>query len=211
MGTTGEIMGNIKVDYYTAKEAMERVVEYMKLESIQTIELITSETVRCYQNSDKWNEDIFDMTFAGNKTVLEMLGTKDERLLKEAESHLFLKMFFRFLHKNHSKVFLLAENEEILKKLQEIFKGRASGAKIVETATFEEHGLSDDMILNRINGVEVECVLAAMDSPHQQEFIARNKMLINTRIWVGLGTDFAQKRSWVRQLKERLNQYFTKS
>lgn len=202
-------MREIKIDNYTAKEAMERVVEYMKLESVQTIEMITLDTLKCYEREREWKEEVFDITFADSREVLEKAGIKDERLLKEAESHLFLKMCTRFMHKNYVKVFLLAENETVLNDLKLFIQKTCEKVEIVETATWEEHGLSDDMILNRINGVEAECVLAALPSPMQQEFIAKNRMLINARIWIGLGNQLTRKKKNKFNLRQILR-YFSK-
>jgi len=210
---TGEIMKGIKIDQYTAKEAMERVVEYMKIESVQTIEMVTLDTLRCYSKELEWNDNAFNLTLADSRVVLEAVGIKDERLLKEADAHLFMKMFVRFLHKNRVKVFLLAENDEVLSNLKEWIKENYTKIVIVETATLEEHGVSDDMLLNRINGVEAECVLTALPSPKQQEFIAKNRMLMNARIWVGLGVKIGKKekkKSLFHSVKEVMFQYLKK-
>ena len=41
--------------------------------------------------------------------------------------------------------------------------------------------------MNAINGGEVDCVIAILSSPIQEEFIARNRSLINARMWLGAG------------------------
>lgn len=206
-------MGKIKIDNYTAKEAMSRVIEYMKLESVQTIEIVTMDMLKCYQKEHEWQEEIFDITVAESRAVLEAVGIDDEKLINEAENHLFIKMFMRFLHKNRVKVFLLAENQKTLSELENFIQTECAKVEVVETATMETHGVSDDMILNRINGVEADCVLASLSSPEQQEFIARNRMLVNARIWVGLGTKLnrkEKKRPGIRQIKETIGKYFSK-
>ena len=48
---------------------------------------------------------------------------------------------------------------------------------------------ADDMLVNAINGGEVDCVLAALSAPLQEEFIVKNRGVLNTRIWLGLGKD----------------------
>lgn len=210
-------MGKVKIDNYTAKEAMKLVLEYMQLESVQTIEMITPDILKCYQNNSEtsgreWNEDAFNITFASSKSVLEAVGVTDDKLLKEADSHLFMKMFVQFLHKNRAKVFLLAENGEVLELMKEYIAKYSSGIRIVETATMEEHGISDDMILNLINGVEADCILAALTSPKQQEFMIRNRLSMNARVWVGIGTRFLDersKKSVITRIKDFLNRHFT--
>jgi N-acetylglucosaminyldiphosphoundecaprenol N-acetyl-beta-D-mannosaminyltransferase len=54
-------------------------------------------------------------------------------------------------------------------------------------ATIEEQGASDDMLLNQINGAEAACVLSALPSPIEEQLVSRNKLLINARLWLGLG------------------------
>lgn len=212
---TGEIMKYDKIIKYTAKEAMALVVDYLKLESIQTIEILSLETLKICQkhneneeNSKKieWNLENFDITIADSRAVLEAAGFTgqtllEETLLKEAESQLFMKMFMRYLHRNHVKVFLLAENEAVLEDMKKNIFEYSSGIKIVETATMETHGISDDMILNLINGVEADCILADISTPLQQEFIMRNRMLINTKLWVGLG-DQTLKKCKIKKLQK---------
>ncbi len=211
-------MGKVKIDNYTAKEAMKLVLEYMQLESVQTIEMITPEILKCYQKGSEtagveWDEDAFNLTFASSRSVLEAVGVTDDRLLKEADSHLFMKMLVQFLHKNCVKVFLLAESGDVLEEMKGYIAKYSSGVRIVETATMEEHGISDDMILNRINGVEADCILAALPSPKQQDFVIRNRLSMNARIWVGLGTRFidtGSKKTVITRVKEFFRRHFTK-
>lgn len=181
-----------RITQYTAKDAMQLVVEYMKTESIHVIEVITLDTLKNFEMQEGWDEqkNTFDIVLADNKAILDVAGVEDEKLIKEAESSLFIKMFLHFLHKNSAKVFLLTENQDTLDEVREYVNSEYSRIHIVETATWEEHGVSDDMILNRVNGVEADCILVSLPSPIQEEFIIRNRALLNTKIWFGMGTDF---------------------
>lgn len=152
--------------------------------------------------------DEFDLTFAGDKSILEAAGVTDSKYLNEAKTLLFVKMVMRFLHKSHKKVFLLAEDEEALAELREYVTGKYSGIVISETATMEEHGKSDDMIVNRINGAETDCIFAALPSPLQEEVILRNRTLLNARIWFGMGTGLKERRR-TGFGRRRLKAFFT--
>ena len=44
-----------------------------------------------------------------------------------------------------------------------------------------------DMLVNAINGGEADCVIAILTPPVQEQFIARNRSQINTRVWLGSG------------------------
>lgn len=200
---------DVPISNYTAKEAMKKVMEYMQTEPISIIEMVTMNTL--VQLFDKEEQkkyiDEFEFTFVGDKSILEAAGVTDSKYLKEADTLLFVKMLMRFLHKNHNKVFLLAENEESLRILKDYVEDNYSGIKIAETATMEEHGKSDDMIVNRINGAEVDCILVTLPSPLQEEIILRNRLLLNARIWFGLGMELREKQTVSG--KKRLKTFFT--
>ena len=41
---------------------------------------------------------------------------------------------------------------------------------------------ADDMLINAINGEEVDCVLSALSSPLQEELISKNRNVMNARV-----------------------------
>ncbi len=43
------------------------------------------------------------------------------------------------------------------------------------------------MLVNAINGSEVDCILSALSVPLQEDFIAKNRNLLDARVWVGVG------------------------
>lgn len=112
-----------------------------------------------------------------------------------AESVLFVKMFMRFLHKNSGKVFLLAQNEDMLFKLRNYIEETYSRIYIMETANWEDHAASHDMILNRINGAEAECIITALPEEAQTEFVEQYRTALDAKIWLGLGTHLKRKRN----------------
>ena len=75
------------------------------------------------------------------------------------------------------------------------------------------------MLVNAINGGEVDCVISILSSPLQEEFIAKNRGILNTRIWMGLGkgilpvgrpgfgqgriTQFLMKRIFKKEIEKR--------
>ena len=54
-------------------------------------------------------------------------------------------------------------------------------------AKVAEGSETDDMLVNAINGGEADCVISVLSPPLQEEFIARNRSLMNTRMWLGAG------------------------
>lgn len=201
-----EVLG-VEIDHYTAKEAMEKAMEYMQTEPIHVIELVTMNTlIQFLRTEQKFSFDEFDMMLAGNRTILEAAGVTDAKYLKEIENNLFVKMLLQFWHKNRTRVFLLSEDETSLKDLREYLQTKYPGIVIADGASMEEKQESDDMLINKVNGAEAECIIAEIDALEQKEFIVRNRALLNVKVWLGLTAEFRDK--WQKvSIKHRLK-YF---
>ena len=180
---------DVKIDDYTAKEAMKKTVSYMKTEPINIVEMVTVDTLMRAQQDEELQESMksLDMILAGEKEILEAAEVTDYRHLQEVETKTFLKMFFRFLHKNHCRIFVLVETDEEVEELYEFLSDAYSGIQIAGMAKVSEEDRADDLVVNAVNGDEVDCVLAALSAPVQEKFAARNKSLLNARVWLGVG------------------------
>lgn len=183
-----EVLG-IKIDNCTAKEAMQSAVEYMNMEAIHIIELATVDGLMQSEELDGMRSEIddFHLILAGDKAILEAAGIEDHKRLQEVEKKVFLKLFFQYLHKNHKRIYLLGESEEECTSYYEYFAQHHKGAQIVGMAKISAADRADDMLVNAINGGEVDCVIASLSTPLQEDFIIRNKKLLNARLWLGIG------------------------
>lgn len=180
---------NIGIDDCTAKEAMKRSVAYMGTEAINVIEMVTVDTLM-YASSDpslRENIEKIDLVIPGEKEILEGVDLGEKRQLQEIEQRTYLKMFFRFLHKNHSRVFLLVETEEEAEGFYRFLEEGYSGIQIAGMAKVSPTDEADDLVVNAVNGAETDCIIASLSSPGQEEFITRNRLLLNARVWLGVG------------------------
>ncbi len=180
---------DLEIDNLSAKDAMKLIVDYMGTEPVSVIEMVTMNTIGKLQQDEESNAMFhsFELALASDKGILQAAGVKEERRLREVEELLFIKMVMRYLYKNSAKVFLLAENVVDLEKLKGYIQEDYANIQVIETATLEENAVSDDMLLNLVNGAEVDCVLSALSSPTEEQFIYRNKALVNARVWLGFG------------------------
>ena len=179
----------VELDNCSAKEAMKRVVEYVDMERLNIVEMVTMNTLARFQESeeDATLFESFDLVLPSDRGILQAAGVQDERRLKEVDELLFIKMVMRYLQKSHISVFLLSETESLRLQFEEYIKEEYSGLKILGSTSLEESGNSDDMFLNMINGAEVECVLSTLPSPLEENMITKNKALVNARVWLGFG------------------------
>ena len=180
---------DLEIDNLTAKDAVKRVVSYMEAYPVSVVEMVTMNTLGNFQQDEMAKEIFatFDIALASDKGMLEAAGETDERRLKEVDELLFIKMVMHFLHKNSIRVFLLAEDEADMGKLEMYMQEDYSHIQIIGKATLKENAASDDMLLNLVNGAEAECILSALPSPVEEQFVFRNKSLVNAKVWLGIG------------------------
>ena len=209
-----QVLG-LGIDNLTAKDAVKRVVSYMETEPVNVVEMVTMNTLGKFQQDETAKElfEHFDIALASDKGILEAAGVTDERRLKEVDELLFIKMVMRFLHKNSSRVFLLAEDMADLQKLEMYMQEDYSNVQVVGTATMEENAASDDMLLNLVNGAEAECILSALPSPVEEQFIFRNQALVNAKVWLGFGNlldELKKEKTGFMKVKEFIIRQFLK-
>ena len=115
-------------------------------------------------------------------------------------------MFMRYLHKHHKREHLLSEAESELHDFQEYLHKFYSGIQVAGMTVVFTEGRADDMIVNAVNGSEADCVLSVLSSPLQEEFIVKNRNLLNLRIWMNLGKEFIPvckkktKQKWFKKI-----------
>ena len=114
----------------------------------------------------------------------------------------FTDGFFRTYEKS-GKLFVVATKE----KLNEYIEENYPQIEVVESATVEEHGISEDMLLNRVNGTETDCIVSVLNSSLQDDFIERNKALLNTKVWIGFSGLFNKLRE-EQTLWGRIKKFF---
>lgn len=198
---------DLEIDNLTAKDAMKQVVSYMEVDPVSVVEMVTMNTLGKFQQDERAKElfESFDLALASDKGMLEAAGITEERRLKEVDELLFIKMAMRFLHKNHAKVFLLAEDEADLQKLETYMHEDYFHIQITGKATMNENAESDDMLLNLVNGAEAECIFSALPSPMEEYFIFRNKSLVNAKVWLGFGNlldELKKEKTGFQKVKE---------
>ena len=183
---------DINIDSCSAKEAMKKTVEYMGTDPVNVVEMATVNGLMQMDSMEQLKEDIcrFDMVLAGDKTILEAADITDRKCLQETEGRVFLRMFMRYLHKNHKRIYLLVESEEEGQKFFDYLQKNYYGLQVVGLAKVSAQNRADDMLVNDINGGDVDCVLAALGSPLQEEFIVKNRSLLDVRLWLGLGKEY---------------------
>ena len=187
---------DVEISCIKAKEAMMQAIEFMKGDSVNTIELVSMESLMKEHENPEWKKKVSmqDLVLPGSVEILEAAKTDDARLLRETDNKLFLRMFLKYLQKNHHKIYLLSASQEELVKAEEALARYNQGIRVVGDAVIhlEDGELTDadriHGIVNAVNGSEADCILSVLPSPAQEDFIEQNRALIDTRVWIGCGS-----------------------
>lgn len=180
---------DVKIDNCSAKQAMKESVEYMSTAVTNVVELVSIDTLLYAKDEPEFRETIeqSDLVLPGEKEILEAAGITESRRIQETDSQTWLRMYLKYLHKNRCRVYLLVETDAELDELTECFSVHYRGIQIAGAARVAGGIGTDDMLVNAINGAEIDAVISVLSTPLQEEFIARNRSLMNTRMWLGAG------------------------
>ena len=178
---------DVNIDSCTAKEAMKETIAFLESEPVSVIDVVSVDGLMQMNDLSELKASMneFDLVLPGEKLILE--AAEEARLPKEIDIKLYLKMFMRYLHKNHKRMYLLVESEEDGQEAFRYMQRTYSGIQLVGLAKVSAEGRADDMLVNAINGSEVDCILSALSVPLQEDFIAKNRNLLDARVWVGVG------------------------
>ena len=173
---------DLNLDCVTVKNAMIQAIQFLDSDSIDTIEIISMNTLMEQREDEGWEAEI-----------LRAADISDRTKLKEAEEGTFLKMFIKYLEKKRKNVYILAESEEEFLKTRNLLRNRNRGIRFSGYSVLDPQEAREENVINEINGTETDCILSVLHTPYQEEFISRNKALLNVRVWLGCGAVFAQQ------------------
>lgn len=188
MDTKINVLG-IEVNNCTAKEAMESIAGYLQEEPMSLVEVVTADSVmRMSQNETvRGNLEQMDLIMPGDKAILEAVEVSDKKKLQEADQHTFIKLLLSYLHRNNTRVFLLADTEADMDELRSRLENRYKSIEVVGAALVtEQQNDTYDMIINQVNGAEAQCIIASVSSENQEAFVCRCKKVLNVRLWIGI-------------------------
>lgn len=171
----------------SAKETMKQVIEYLDTEVTNTIEIITLEMLMKEKDPLDWKEQLqqMDLLIPVETAMFESSESVDKTYLKDVEKKTFLRMLFRYFQRTKKSIFLLAEEEGELSRMRNAVLGYGHGISLVGEAILEKDSGLEENIINTINGIEPDCIISGLTSPYGEEFIVRNRALLNARLWIG--------------------------
>lgn len=189
-----EVLG-VRLNCLTAKESMLKVMQFMENDLVDTIEILSMDALMKGRDDEEWKELFreFDLVLPGEAEILNAADTTDKDRMKETDNHIFLKLFLKYLQKNQRKVFLLAETEEDHQCAADVLRRYGRGIRLAGSGIIRAEDNREESVINEINGTETDCILSVLRPPYQEQFITRNRALLNAKVWLGCGTVFTEK------------------
>lgn len=186
---------DLDLDCITAKNAMRQAIQFLDSDSVDTIEIISMNTLMEQREDEGWKKLAGELTMLlpGEAEILRAADISDRTKLKEAEEGTFLKMFIKYLEKKRKNVYILAQSEEGILKTRNLLRSRNRGIRFSGCSVLDPRDAREENVINDINGTETDCILSVLHTPYQEDFISRNKALLNVRVWLGCGEVFAQQ------------------
>lgn len=202
----------IDMDSLSAKENMRCAMKFMESDSVDTIEIMTMDVLMKEQENTEWKSWTGEMKLfvPGESEILEAAGIHDRRTLKETDGRVFLKMFLKYLDKNRKKVYLLAEKQEQIQRVENAIHRYNSGIRLTGHSLLSQDDNREEEVVNDINGTETDCIISVLQAPYQEEFICRNKTLLNVKVWFGCGP-MLEKSYERRKLFYNVRHFFRKT
>lgn len=205
MNESKEILG-LRVDCLSAKEAMMRAMRFMENVPVDTIEIVTMDTLMNCHDDEVWRAQAekSGMILPGDPDILDALGIEEAGLRKEVRNRTFLKLFARYLQKNRKRVFFLAPDESELENVRDLLRRSGREMRIAGYAFLNESDGREEEVVNEINGTETDCVISVLPAPYQELFIGRNRRLLDAKLWIGCGklpADVAERNLFERGMR----------
>ena len=164
---------DLDLDCVTAKDAMIQAIQFLESESLDAIEIISMNVLMEYQDNDQWRKLTAE---------LGMLIPGEAEILKAADISDRTKL-----------IYVLAQSEEEYLAAEDILRKRNHGLRFSGHSILDPQEAREENVINDINGTETDCILSVLHTPYQEEFISRNRALLNARVWLGCGAAFAQR------------------
>ena len=193
MADSIEVMG-VVLDCLNEKDAMLQAMQFMENDLVDTIEILSMNDLMNGREDMEWKNLVNEcgLVIPGEAEILKAADAGGRNLEKETADHTFLKLFLKYLQKNQKKIFLLADTEEDLLRTADAVRRYSRGIKLTGSGVIKPDDNKEESLINEINGTETDCILSVLETPYQEQFIGRNRALLNAKVWLGCGAVFRE-------------------
>lgn len=197
-----DVLG-VQIDYRNVDASMERIAEMMKNDRLDTVGVVTMNTLLLAAEDPTWKQYLeeMDMTVIGDSEVLKAAGVQEGQIAEEVREDEFIARFFWYLIQQHNRIFVLGETKEEVEGLRTYLRDTYPGIEVVGGAAVEADTPAEE-VMNEINSLTVDVIVSGLQGHRQDRLAIENRSQLNSKIWFCLGehpniqTDAGLKVSW---------------
>lgn len=206
-----EVLG-ISVEKCYVEDVMMSINENWSKGTLSTYGVINMKLLMAARDDEVLGEYIksLDKAVVDEPEVIKAAGLVDSRLEEETKGHGFFSTLFWFLSEYQNQVFLLGETEEDTEAFYKYLNEKYPAIIVLgKDSLGEAHEDQVDKIINEINSLSPQAVLACSRNLGLEHFVVENRKKMNTHVFLSLGSPqeiqkaAGMKTSWLGKLLEK--------
>lgn len=182
-----DVLG-VHIDYCGVDTSMERIAEMMKNDRMETVGVVTMNTLLLADEDPTWKQYLenMDLTVIGDSEVLKAAGIQQGQIAEEVKGNEFIARFFWYMIQQKERIFVLGETPEEVEGLRSYLEDTYPGIEIAGTAAVGED-TPPEGVMNEINSLTVDVIVSGLQGHRQDRLAIENRSQLNTKIWFCLG------------------------
>lgn len=188
MGKEYNVLGT-SLHLYSVQEMMALVDKNMKENGLFVASYLSQEILARASDNEELRQCIeqIDLRIIGEKSILDAVGEEDKVRHRELQENEFMKAFLKRMAREKRSVFCLCDTEKDIEDLTGYLKNHYRDIYVADSYAMENWFGEHDEIINEINGSGADVVLAVLESPFRETFVAQNRNKIGVSLWLSLG------------------------
>lgn len=212
MGKSVNVKG-VDIDILTSKQLEEAVTEYLSNDHLNIIFLVSADMIARAEQDEDYREILAraDLCLPEEKNILG-----EHRNLSEHQEavtdYRWIEASMSGVKKSEKTLYLVGDREERIKRFMDFCEEQYPDMGILGAFCINPE-LGPEPIINEINAADPDIIIAIIESPMQERWIAENVIKINARLCIGIGNiveRITEKKSGIPKIIREVRQFFKK-
>lgn len=195
---------------YSLREAVGITDRFLGSGSLNTILFISAKILvgaGVLEEQQEWIGNA-DLIIWSDAEIAKQAGIKARDRIHEVENQAYIKEILKRLGRGKKKLYLLAETEEELEKLEFDLRLLYKDLNIAGSSTISGMPEEWDDVANRINALVPAAIISCLQFDRQGKLVERMKKILNADIWLALDPQMALGSRKVPLLRRILSKWY---
>lgn len=198
----------IELDNCTVRESIQFVSRVMNEGGCSTVVEVDMDLILMAEHDENLRNAIasIDHSIIADTGILKAANQLNLQRKREVEDEDFFYEYLKRLAKNSRSVFVVGKTDADVDAALNFIRDEFERINISGAISLEGH-LTDEAVVNNINGASPDVVISVMPSPDQEYFVEKNRKMILANVWYGIGnTKFENsKKGFLKKLKKNFS------